>query len=162
MPELPEIEVICEVLQRRLVGETITDVELIPPAGPIVVRDLTRHGFAQSLAGTTVNAVNRRGKFLVFSLHSVQQPLSLVFNFKLTGRLQLTSPDDKRKGKTHLIFTFASGGQLRYLDQKQMGQVYLTYDLEAVPGYAEQGPEPLDISLEVFHDRSSESLPRRN
>jgi formamidopyrimidine-DNA glycosylase len=41
MPELPELEVICEVLQRRVVGKIILGVKTIPPGGPIVVRDLT-------------------------------------------------------------------------------------------------------------------------
>jgi formamidopyrimidine-DNA glycosylase len=71
MPELPELEVVREVLQRRVVGQTIAGVEVLPPGGPIVVRDLTHAGFAETLTGATFTHVIRRGKFLVFSL-SVQ------------------------------------------------------------------------------------------
>jgi formamidopyrimidine-DNA glycosylase len=153
MPELPELEVVCEVLQRRVVGQTIAEVEVLPPGGPIVVRDLTHSGFGKSLIGSTIAAVNRRGKFLVFSLRAAQSSLFLVLNPKLTGRLQLANPGDKRQAKTHVIFTFATGGQLRYLDQKQMGQLYLTHTLESIPNYMEQGPEPLGLSLDEFRDR---------
>ncbi|MGD0708759.1 MAG: DNA-formamidopyrimidine glycosylase family protein [Anaerolineaceae bacterium] len=153
MPELPELEVVREVLQRRAVGQTIAKVEIRPPGGLIVVRDLTHAGFAATLTGTTIASVARRGKFLVFSLQTQSKPLFLVVNPKLTGRLQLAAVADKRMPRTHVEFTFADGRQLRYVDQKQMGQLYLSYDLESVPDYAGMGPEPFDISLEEFRTR---------
>jgi len=44
MPELPELEVVREVLQRRVVGQRIVAVEVSLAGGPIVVRDLTAGG----------------------------------------------------------------------------------------------------------------------
>ena len=64
MPELPELEVVCEVLKRRVIGQTITSVDVLQPGGPIVVRDLTHEGFDKTLAGSTFTFVKRRGKFL--------------------------------------------------------------------------------------------------
>lgn len=153
MPELPELEVVREVLQRRVVGQTIAAVKVLPPGGPIVVRDLTHGGFEATLAGAVLIALARRGKFLVFSLHAAKPPLFLALNPKLTGRLQLAHPADKRTAKTHVVFTLSGGGQLRYVDQKQMGQLYLTRDLSSVPDYAGLGPEPFDVSLETFRSR---------
>ena len=51
MPELPELTVVQEVLTRRILGQNIVSAEVIPPGGPIVVRDLTGAGFAAALAG---------------------------------------------------------------------------------------------------------------
>ena len=153
MPELPELEVVCEVLQRRVVGQQIVEVQVLPPGGPIVVRDLTHQGFEATLNGATIEGVARRGKFLVFSLASGEPPLYLVINPKLTGRLRLADPAEKRRSKTHVVFALANGKQVRYIDQKQMGQLYLARDLAAIPGYAELGPEPLAISLEEFRQR---------
>src|SRR5690606_40551960 len=45
LPIFPELEVIREVLDRRVAGQSITAAEVIPPGGPIVVRDLTGEGF---------------------------------------------------------------------------------------------------------------------
>jgi formamidopyrimidine-DNA glycosylase len=149
MPELPELEVVRDVLQRRVVGTTIERVEIVPPGGVIVVRDLTHGDFAASLTGATIGTVARRGKFLVFAIPS----LYLVLNPKLTGRLQLAARSDKRMAKTHLLLTLSSGSELRYVDQKTMGQLYLTRDLSAVPDYAGLGPEPFDISLDDFRAR---------
>ncbi len=152
MPELPELEVVCEVLKRRAVGQTIAKVEVTPPGGLIVVRDLTHGGFASTLTGATIADVARRGKFLIFSFQA-EPPLFLAVNPKLSGRLQLADAAEKNKAKTHVVFTFTDGRQLRYYDQKQMGQIYLTGDLAAVPDYAGLGPEPFDVSLEEFRER---------
>jgi len=61
MPELPELEVVREVLNRRILGQTITEVKVIPPGGVIVVRDLTHGGFESTLIGRTVSEI-KRGK----------------------------------------------------------------------------------------------------
>jgi formamidopyrimidine-DNA glycosylase len=153
MPELPELEVVRDVLQRRVVGHTINEVQLIPPGGPIVARDLANVGFEAGLRGAAIAAVSRRGKFLVFAFEAGPLPLFLAINPKLTGRLQLAAPSQKRFARTHLVLDLDGGQQLRYLDQKQMGQLYLTRDLNGVPEYAGMGPEPLDVSLDVFRQR---------
>ena len=166
MPELPELEVIKEVLQRRVVGQTIESVQSIGPGSAIVVRDLTQRGFAEVLTGAAITAVARRGKFLLFSLARAStqaQPLRvfppdpavwyLALNPKLTGRLQLAVPAAKRLPKTHLKFVLSNGVELRYIDQRTMGQLYLTRDLDQVPEYAGLGPEPFDISLDEFRGR---------
>ena len=153
MPELPELEVVCEVLQRRVVGQTLRAVEVLPPGGPLVIRDLTRLGFEAALTGAAVLGVVRRSKFLVFSFAAGQPPLFLALNPKLTGRLQLARPAERRLARTCVVFTLSGGGQLRYRDQKKMGQLYLTHDLAAVPDFAALGPEPFDLTLEAFRAR---------
>lgn len=153
MPELPELEVVRDVLQRRAVGQTITQVQVLPPGGPIVVRDLTHGGFEAALQEAVITAIVRRGKFLIFSFSAFVSPLHLAINPKLTGRLQLAASGEKRAARTQVIFTFVDGSGLRYVDQKQMGQLYLTQDLAVVPDYALMGPEPFEISLETFRER---------
>ena len=154
MPELPELDVVVDVLTRRVAGQRIEQAELIAPGGGIVARDLTGAGFEAGLTGATLDSVKRRGKFLIFSLSGGS--LHLTINPKLTGRLQLAAPGDKRMGKTHAVLSLSGGGQLRYIDLKQMGQLYLTrpYPEQAhVPGFEEMGPEPLDISFADFQAR---------
>ncbi len=155
MPELPELQVVREVLDRRVVGQTVTRAELLGAGGGIVVRDLTGGGFVESLTGATLTSVCRRGKFLVLSVQrsGADLPLYLVINPKLSGRLQLAAPSEKRHAKTFVVLQLGSGDELRYFDQKMMGQLYLTGSLSTVPDYAGMGPEPLEISLEEFRAR---------
>lgn len=148
MPELPELEIVREVLSRRVVGQTITAVEVIPPGGAIVVRDLSGAGL-QALSHQPLQSVARCGKFLLLRVGETW----LAINPKLTGRLQLAQPKDRRLTKTALVFSLSGGTELRYVDQKTMGQVCLTTDLERVPDFAGQGPEALEINEEEFSTR---------
>lgn len=149
MPELPELEVVRHVLQRRILGATITTVRTLPPGSAVVIRDLTRRGFSETLTGASIVEVARRGKFLILTTSAAL----LVINPKLTGRLQLAAPDDKRFAKTHVILSLSNGSDLRYVDQKRMGQLYLVESLSQVPEFDGMGPEPLEISLEEFQHR---------
>ncbi len=126
MPELPELEVVQEVLHRRILGQVIVSADVIPPGGPIVVRDLTSEGFGPALTGARFASIFRRGKFLVFTLEATGAPLWLVINPKLTGRLQLCAPKAKKAGPVHAVLHLSGGQDLRYVDQKKMGQVFLT------------------------------------
>ena len=152
MPELPELEVVREVLTRRLVGRRIESVTVAPKGGPIVVRDLTGRGFVECLTRAKIQSVARRGKFLLFTLSP--SSLTLAVNPKLTGRFQLCPPGAKKAGPVHVTLHFRQPEEeLRYVDQKTMGQMYLTGDLAGVPTFAEMGPDALEISPEDFRQR---------
>lgn len=150
MPELPELQVVHDVLETRVVGKTLLRVELVQPTAAIVVRDLTGRGFAETLTGAAIEKVERRGKYLLFDFDI---PPRLVLNPKLTGRLQLAAPQDKRHKKTAVVFTLTDATELRYYDDRAMGQLYLTKDTALVPDFAGMGPEPFEISRTQFHER---------
>ena len=113
MPELPELEVVQEVLNSRLLGQTIVSAEAIAPGAVIVIRDLTGAGFGAALAGMRFETIVRRGKFLVVTLEQGGGPLWLVINPKLTGRLQLCEPKAKKAGPVHAVLHLSSGLDLR-------------------------------------------------
>jgi len=145
MPELPELEVTKEFLQEHLVGRRIEKVEVLRP---IVVRNLADLDFT-SLEGRVFTEVGRRGKFLILSLDA----LYLVINPMLSGRFYFSPSTERRLAKTFVIWQLQDGIDLRYVDEKQMGKVYLTPDLSSVPGFARQGPEALEVSFETFKER---------
>ena len=99
MPELPELEVVRDVLGRRVVGQTITGIEIIGSA--LVLRDLTNAGFAQALTSARIDGVKRRGKFLVFTLAdaSGRSPIALVgANQRITNFCRMCQPGGLIKG----------------------------------------------------------------
>jgi len=152
MPELPELEIVKEVLRRRVVGRRIRQVSFSGKGGPIVARDLIGAGFPEGLQGAVIQAIERRGKFLLFGLDP--RPRTLVVNPKLTGRLQLSPPGGKKAGPVHVTLHLEGVEQeLRYVDQKRMGQLYLTDDLSRVPTFDQLGPEPLEVSPDEFGER---------
>ncbi|MFN8483181.1 MAG: DNA-formamidopyrimidine glycosylase family protein [Anaerolineae bacterium] len=147
MPELPDLEAIKAVLTERILGQPIEAVEV---RLPLMVRTLTADDFAASLTGRHFTAVDRRGKHLILTLDS---GLFLVINPMLMGRLSYVPRGEKVRAKTHVVIRLADGMDLRYVDQKTMGKVYLTDDLARIPAFSEQGPEALDIGPDEFRAR---------
>lgn len=153
MPELPELEVVREVLGRRVVGSVVESVTVLPPGGPIVVRDLTGEGFAQALAAATVAAVERVGKFLVLTAEARGGRLELAINPKLSGRLQLAARGERRRAATWVVLSLAGTGELRYVDSRKMGQLYLSRDRGRIPELAAVAPDALAIGRQAFRER---------
>ena len=149
MPEIPDLEVIKEYLEDVLPGERIEAVEVLRP---LVVRTLFPGDFTGALEDKQVCCVRRRGKFLLLALQSGHV---IVVNPMLAGRLQYCAPDQRRLAKTFVILHLSGGMELRYVDPKSMGKIYLTLDEGLVPGFAGQGPDALDPALtaELFRER---------
>ena len=149
MPELPDLEVIAEFLQRELAGVRIEGASILKP---IVVRNLTGDDLTAGLVGQCIQTVSRRGEFLLLPLSSGDW---LVINPMLAGRLRYHPANEKAGGKPFLVLRLANGMSLRYSDAAMMGKVYLTWSLELVPGFAGQGPEALDpqLTLDAFAAR---------
>jgi len=149
MPECPELEVIKEVLQVYIVGQTIAEVEV---RRPLVLRDLTGDGFAAGLTGHSITSVARRGKFLLCELSGGR---ALAINLMLSGRLQLCSPETRRLPYTQVFLRLSGGQELRYADRRNMGELYLTDDLALITGWTEMGPDALapPLTLERFRER---------
>jgi formamidopyrimidine-DNA glycosylase len=138
VPELPDLQVIAEFLQREVSGAGIAGIDVLKP---IVVRNLTGNDLQARLVGRRIECVSRRGKFLLLSLSSGDW---VVINPMLAGRLRYHSSSERVPGKPFLVLRLANGMSLRYSDPVTMGKVYLTSALDAVPGFARQGPEALD------------------
>jgi formamidopyrimidine-DNA glycosylase len=142
MPELPDLEVIGEFLRPRLLGQTIVAAQVLRP---IVVRDLGGQGVEGRLAGRRIAALSRRGKLLILELEPGDEYLAV--NPMLAGRLHYGPPAKRRPGYAAVELQLSNGLLLTYSDAKQMGKLYLTGDLDAVPGFSEMGPDALDPEL---------------
>ena len=158
MPELPDLEVIREFLEPRLVGVAIASAEV---RRPLVLRNLLGGDAAQHLAGLRFAAVARRGKFLLLSLDNDN---TVVINPMLAGRLRYGLPLLRDRVRDALVLRLADGNELRYHDARDMGKVYLTANLPAVtvgspgdqiPAFSGQGPEANDpeLTLDSFRQR---------
>ena len=149
MPELPDLEVVKEVLQDRVIGLPVVSVEVLEP---LVLRCSIED--LKNLAGNRLVAITRRGKFLLFRFET---NAVLVIHAMLFGRYQLCRQNEKPKPRTCLRFRFANDQELRYVDSSLMGKIYLVHggDFSPIPQFNEMGPEPLqgDLTLPVFRQR---------
>ena len=152
MPELPELELLRATLTKHAAGKTILNVVLDPRRAFII-----RHppqDFARDLAGKTIASIERRGKFLIFSLESSAE--KLVINPMLGGRFAVSSRAAPELPSTCFTLQLSAAVDIRFLDSTLMARIYLTPEpARDVPGFAELGPDALDENLtyDVFAQR---------
>ena len=146
MPEAPEMQVVAEFLDSQLPGRTVTAAAVLKPS---VVRSLCG-SLEEDLAGRSFESARRNGKFLLIALSGGR---CIVINPKLTGGLQHCPSKTRVQKRTCVRMKLNGGVDLRYTDDRQMGQFYYVdrKRVEQVPGLAEQGPDVLDeFSFEQF------------
>jgi formamidopyrimidine-DNA glycosylase len=136
VPELPEVELTRRRLERDLVGRKIELVEI----RALKLRLPIPADLKKVLAGLTVRAVERRGKYLLLDCESGW----LIVHLGMTGFLHFF-PEPQSPGKhDHLDIVFADGGVLRFHDPRKFGTVLWTSEDPAEhPLLARIGPEPL-------------------
>jgi formamidopyrimidine-DNA glycosylase len=143
MPELPEVEVIRRDLVPKVVGRAIEGARLTAPR--LTRRRGTPRAVEAALAGRTVRALRRRGKFLLFDLTGEE---SLVIRLGMTGQLRWAEngagfrPD----AHTHARLVFAGAGALYYRDVRKFGEMFLL-PTGSVDRMLRIGREPLDPAL---------------
>jgi formamidopyrimidine-DNA glycosylase len=141
MPELPEVETIARSLREppadhlAILGRTIQSVTL---RWPRHVATPSPESFARQLPGQQIEAITRRGKYLVLQLNR----LWLLLHLRMSGDL-LVLPSDAPLAKHDLTLFHLSGGvDLRFQDPRRFGRVWLLRDpAELLDGL---GPEPLE------------------
>ena len=135
MPELPEVETFVRALRLPLVGRTIIGVRndwprhiVVPPPAEL----------AERVAGRRIEAVDRRGKYLVFTLSDDE---TLIIHLKMSGHLSVVPAETPPDRYAHTVFALDDGRELRFRDTRKFGRVYLVHDPAAILGPL--GPEPL-------------------
>jgi formamidopyrimidine-DNA glycosylase len=143
VPELPEVETIRRDLDKEIVGKKIKEVEATG------LRTIRRHknkkDFVAKLEGRKVTGVLRRGKNLLVKLDGGD---ALVIHLGMSGQLlRAKGPKEPLAKHTHVVITFTQGGQLRYVDPRTFGELFVTSldgIEEVVPELAHLGFDPLD------------------
>lgn len=143
MPELPEVETVRRSLEKRLVGRRITKV--IMNMSKIVKYPEPEH-FKCLLEGDSISSLGRRGKYLMFNLNS---GYVWITHLRMTGQYYYSKPDAPYLKHTHLVFALDNNYQLRYVDIRQFGTMYLLRpeEFKIVRGLRDLGPEPLDSNF---------------
>jgi formamidopyrimidine-DNA glycosylase len=146
---MPELEVLCEYLSPRLVGDEIQRVTISPKFGFLLRTPPA--DLARALEGQTIDGIWRRGKFMTLDIGKRK----LVVNPMLGGRMYWSGSGDKPPPATLFALDLKSGETLRLTDFARMARVYLVGegDLDSVPGWSELGPEADTVSLQDFRVR---------
>ncbi len=127
MPELPEVETVRVGLERWVAGRTIAAIDITHP------RAVRRHvggaaDLAARLAGQTIDAVSRRGKYLWLPLRAPNGSTAqcLLAHLGMSGQLLVQPANAADEKHLHVRVAFADGGgELRFVDQRTFGGLLL-------------------------------------
>ncbi|MCL4366126.1 bifunctional DNA-formamidopyrimidine glycosylase/DNA-(apurinic or apyrimidinic site) lyase [Patescibacteria group bacterium] len=143
MPELPEVETIKLGLEKKIIGLTIQNIQVLSPKSFL--------GPPKLVEGQKILKIWRRAKILGMDL---SDDISLLFHLKMSGQLIYEDerrfigghPTEDMLGKmpnshTRVIFSFSDGSHLYFNDQRKFGWVKIVQS-EKILG--KLGPEPLE------------------
>jgi formamidopyrimidine-DNA glycosylase len=156
MPELPEVESIRRDLAGEVPGRTIRRAEVLDTrnAFRVIRRHANRSDYENQLRDVGVVRVDRRGKYLLFLLDN---STALVVHLGMSGQLVLADPEDPVANHTHVVFHFADGAQLRFIDPRSFGETFVAdrSELGEVAELSKLGLDALTrpMSWEEFCDR---------
>jgi formamidopyrimidine-DNA glycosylase len=148
MPELPEVEIVRKGLEQYVLGKKIKKVNVLFAR----IVDLPEVAlFSEKLQGERIEAIFRRGKFLIFKLSNYD----LISHLRMEGKYEFHEQKEKMIAKhVHVIFKFTDDTQLWYKDTRKFGRMALVKKNQALnyKGLKKLGPEPTegDFSFPVF------------
>jgi formamidopyrimidine-DNA glycosylase len=122
--ELPEVEVMRRDLERDVVGKKIKEAEVkgTKNAMRAVRRHKTRKEFTSRLAGHKITKVERHGKYVTLTLDGGDV---LVVHFGMSGQFQRGTGRVPLAPHTHVVITFQQGGDLRFIDPRTFGELFV-------------------------------------
>ena len=136
MPELPEVETVRRELEPLVLGRRIVGGWGHPSA---------KFVSAVEAVGPTIEAVGRRGKYLLLDLDDGRQ---LVVHLGMTGQLRLRPGD--LDPYVRAWWELDDGAVLELRDVRRFGRIGVVASGEytSLPTLAAQGPEPWDRVLD--------------
>jgi formamidopyrimidine-DNA glycosylase len=147
MPELPEVEVIRRDLEKEVVGKKLKKVEVrnTKNAMRMIRRHSRRKEFEDALNGLKITKIDRRGKYLLIHLNGKV----LVAHMGMSGQLVLAKTSAAQENHTHVVITFTIGGQLRFIDPRTFGEMFVTEkgELGEIKELQNLGIDPLEQAL---------------
>jgi formamidopyrimidine-DNA glycosylase len=147
MPELPDITIYVEALQRRIVGEPLDEARL---QTPFLLRTVDPP--LSAFIGKCVRSVERLGKRIVIG---VDGDLFAVLHLMVAGRLHWRTGDSKRAPRGMLAELAFPTGTLALTEAgtKRRASLHLARGREALAGHDRGGLEPLAATSAEFAAR---------
>ena len=152
MPELPDVVVYLEALNRHVVGEPLEKITLF---SPFVLRSVDPP--VEAVSGRRVSGVRRVGKRIVLAFDpgaASDAPLFLVIHLMIAGRLRWRGPDEKLGiGRKLLLasFTFPKGTMyFTEAGSKKRASIQLVRGEDALRALDPGGLEPLQASVDEY------------
>jgi formamidopyrimidine-DNA glycosylase len=141
VPELPEVEIAARNLARWALYRTIE--EATPPPGTRETDGVSRGAFRSRLAGRRVEAVERRGKWILVKLSG---GAGLGLHLGMTGKIAHVSEASPLPRFTRAVLRLDDGERICFVDSRRFGKLVPAERWEELLGreaIAAVGPDAL-------------------
>lgn len=135
MPELPEVETTRRGIEPHVVGRTVSTLDVRQPR----LRWPVPAELSALLPGKTVEAVKRRGKYLLLQFDCGY----LLVHLGMSGSLRVVERSKTPGKHDHVDLCLSDGKALRLTDPRRFGAVLWQDANEVHELLAHLGPEPL-------------------
>jgi formamidopyrimidine-DNA glycosylase len=152
MPELPEVEREVRRLRPAMEGARFREVIVHRRR----LRTLLPPRFESRLEGATVQALRRRGKYLVGELSTGE---TLVMHLGMSGSFEIHDAAFTLDKHDHVVFHMSGGRTVVFNDPRRFGSMWLHDARAKTHPTSALGPEPLDeaftaeVLAAAFHRR---------
>ncbi len=145
MPELPEVETVRRGLAQVLTGKVIKKVVLHRKALRLPITP----GFAKRVEGRCIKKIERRAKYLLFTLDDGQ---IILAHLGMSGRMMVHASMPKKWEKhDHVALIMEDDTVLIFNDARRFG-IFLLIENDKLPAHPllrEVGPEPLEKTFDA-------------
>ena len=129
MPELPEVEVVRKGLAKHVKNRKISNAK-VRNNRALRNFEFSTKTFEKTVAGFTINSVERRGKFLWMTLKNSSQAISA--HLGMSGQMLMVKKNEKPSTHARVTFDFSDTKRsLHFIDQRTFGWVNLEELVEA-------------------------------
>jgi len=147
VPELPEVETVRRMIEPAMTGARFRRVIVNRPD----LRIPFPEKFVDRLRGMTVDAVTRRGKYLIIPLSSAE---TLIIHLGMSGWFHVAATGDHTRDADphdHVIFVMSSGRTIVFNDPRRFGFMDLAVAgaLDDYRSLRVMGPEPLSPEFDA-------------
>ena len=158
MPELPEVESIRSMLEKRVLNKKISKLEILDTKA---IARPEPDSFCSAILCRKILSIRRDAKYLIFDFDDTSK---MIVHLRMTGNLLYMDGSSKLNIKldesglprhARVIFTLNDGSLLCFCDQRKFGRLWFyssDEDYKAC-GIDRLGPEPLsaDFSKEYLY-----------
>ncbi len=139
MPELPEVETICNAIKSSLRSHKISEIGLINPN----LRWKIDKEIPFRVKGKTITKVYRRAKYIVMELGENQ----IIIHLGMTGLFRRMTDNEKFKKHDHFYVKLSDKMTFVYNDVRKFGSLHWTNNIEEHFLIKDLGVEPLSRSF---------------
>lgn len=142
MPELPEVETVRRGLEPHLRGRRIARVAVRESR----LRWPVPASLADDAQGRRIEAIARRGKYLIVTLDSADR---MIWHLGMSGRMFVLDATQPLVKHDHVDFLLDSGQLIRFHDPRRFGAVlWWPRGAASHPLLSALGPEPFDAGFD--------------